>query len=170
MYQLQVAGGGEGATFAEGATSVPDISVTPSGMIDFLLNTPGVFPGTHTIPVTVTSGGQTATTNVTVTVYPYTLKQSSVTVQPETNNAVRLAFSSTGTPMPSIMSFTPEGSAWATDGLSLSSEGVITGTPSSTFESGTPLQVGIMFEQVTQGGTKLGMKLLETINLPVTES
>jgi ribosomal protein L24E len=169
MYQLHAYGGNGGYTFSESATSVPDISVTSSGMLDFLLNTPGVFPGTHTIPVTVTSGGETTTSNITVTVYPYTLKESSVTVHTGTNNAVQLAFSSTGTPMPSIMSFTPEGPAWATDGLSLSSTGVITGTPSSTFASGTPLQVGIMFEQVTQSGTKLGMQLLETINLPVTE-
>jgi ribosomal protein L24E len=167
-YGLSATGGNGSYTWSEGASSsTTDITVSSSGALAFALNTSGVFPGTHTIPVTVTSDGESASANISVTVTPYTLSNSSTTVYTGTNNSVQLSLSSAGNPPPSsYIGFKAEGTTWATDGLSLSSTGVITGTPSSSFATGTPLKVGIMFEDAA--GT--GKLLLETVDLPVTET
>jgi hypothetical protein len=167
-FGLSATGGNGSYTWSEGASSsTTDITVSPPGLLAFALNTPGVFPGTHTIPVTVTSDGESASTNISVTVTPYALSSSSVTVYAGSTNSIQLALSSASDSIPaSYFGFEPEGTTWATDGLSLSSTGVITGTPSSTFATGTPLQVGIMMENASDTG-KL---LLETVNLPVSET
>jgi ribosomal protein L24E len=165
-FGLSATGGNGSYTWSEGASSsTTDITVSSSGLLAFALNTSGVFPGTHTIPVTVTSDGESATANISVTVTPYTLSNSSVTVYAGSTNSIQLALSSTSNSIPaSYFGFKPEGTTWATDGLSLSNTGVITGTPSSNFATDTPLQVGITMPNAAGTGTAL----LETIKLPVS--